>query len=262
MARTTNTVSEDVKNFVQSEFARCDTRRGYIPDINVFEEVYVRSPNWRGVLRNLYWRGRRQPTMWDVFELLVQRGFLSTECLTVPVQLDNMTPDTNTIGHLLSCFSFFHHDWQMVIEGKIPCQSACWDDDTEWLATMIVRGGVSVDQLLNTIEASGFLGHCIPAQLEEFKKLYPVESTKLTQNPRDREGTLEADGLVHPSKNILGFWLPHGLGSDKEMFAAQLRECLSRFNKIEELYRETENIPTSQLWLESEQNDHFEETST
>lgn len=41
-----------------------------------------------------YWRARRQSAIWDVFELLIQTGFLKLECLSGPIALMEMTSET------------------------------------------------------------------------------------------------------------------------------------------------------------------------
>ncbi|OJJ84395.1 uncharacterized protein ASPGLDRAFT_35659 [Aspergillus glaucus CBS 516.65] len=67
-------VTGSAKAVLDSEISRCDPRSGYVPDIVVFDQLYAWSPDWRGMLRNLYWRARRQSAIWDVFKLLVARG--------------------------------------------------------------------------------------------------------------------------------------------------------------------------------------------
>ena len=46
---------------------------------------------------------------------------------------------------------------------------------------MIVRSGVALGKLLCTIEASGFLGKCVPKELESFKKSH--SKVILSQDP-------------------------------------------------------------------------------
>lgn len=122
---------------------------------------------------------------------------------------------------------------------------------------MVVRSGVELDKLLDTIEISGFLGTCGAAELEEFQRWYP--NYTMSQNPRECEGVLQADGSVGPKNNVFGFWLPHGLSTAPNEFASQLRQCENQFNRIEEAFREVEGIPSQKLWLEREQARFFEQ---
>lgn len=82
------------------------------------------------------------------------------------------------------------------------------------LATMIVRSGAELDKLLETIDVSGFFGKCKPVSLKLFMEEYP--NATISQNPRERESILRADGSVDPGDNLFGFWLPHGLNSQDE----------------------------------------------
>ncbi|OJJ46469.1 hypothetical protein ASPZODRAFT_2129488 [Penicilliopsis zonata CBS 506.65] len=238
---------------VDREIALCDTRRGLIRDLGVYDQVYLRAPKWRGVLRNLYWRARRQSAVWDVFCLLVDRGFVHPQCLVVPVDLQSDSQDTHLVILLLCRFSYIRQDEDAFLQNKIPCQTGSWYDDIEWLATMIVRSGVDLERLFDTIQACGFLGDCSPEELQEFKQEYP--DARITHNPRDREAQ---PGLDPASEHVFGFWLPHGLASDDEdLFGQQLAGCLGRFNDIEKAFRDTEDISPDQLWLEREQIEFF-----
>lgn len=80
-------VSLAAKALIDEEISKCDTRCGLIPDLGIYDEIYLRAPHWRQILRALYWRARRRSATWDVFELLLNRGFLHPQCLTVPVDI-------------------------------------------------------------------------------------------------------------------------------------------------------------------------------
>lgn len=117
---------------------------------------------------------------------------------------------------------------------------------------MIVRSGTNLPELFETIHTSRFLGECQNKQIEMFKEMNPG-AMKIVQSPRDREGEGARKGQP------FGFWLPHGLTPDDETFAGQIRKCLERFNKFEQGFRESENIPMDRLWLEVEQVKFFEQ---
>jgi hypothetical protein len=68
---------------------------------------------------------------------------------------------------------------------------------------MIVRSGVKLSKLFETIYISGFLGTCDKEAMERFKKNCP--DAKITQNPHDREGILRLNGSVDPQNSGSGF---------------------------------------------------------
>ena len=64
------------KSIINNELAKCDVKGGLRADLGVYDELFVKKPNYSLIMRNLYWRARRQSAIWDVFELLVMQGFL------------------------------------------------------------------------------------------------------------------------------------------------------------------------------------------
>ncbi|TQB70591.1 hypothetical protein MPDQ_000310 [Monascus purpureus] len=151
---------------------------------------------------------------------------------------------TGLVASLLWCFSFVDRDSDMIFQGKIAEQSSEWDADVDWLATIIARSGADLPKLFDTIRASGFLGEIIPHSLQMFKEMHPMAG--ISQNPHDREGKLGLNGLPEPMNDIFGFWLPHGLSSDDEIYATQLRRCFQRFNAIERVFQEVKH-PSKQI---------------
>lgn len=53
-------VSPAAKAVIAEEISKCDTWRGLIVDLGIYDELYLRAPNWRQILRALYWRARRR----------------------------------------------------------------------------------------------------------------------------------------------------------------------------------------------------------
>jgi hypothetical protein len=68
---------------VDEGIAKCDTRRGLIVDMRIYDQLYLTIPNWRNILRALYFRARRQSAICDTFVT----GFIDSYCLTIPVDL-------------------------------------------------------------------------------------------------------------------------------------------------------------------------------
>lgn len=98
------------------------------------------------------------------------------------------------------------------------------------LATMIVRCGVELDKLIETIHTSGFLGECDMEELASFKAEHP--NLVVTQNMREREGTLGQDGSVDPVKNHFWFlaaaWTERGGRGDVRLEASRMQESVQR----------------------------------
>ena len=229
---------------VKNEAAKCDTNQGIISDLHVYTEARQKSPNWTLLLRNLFWRAGRQSAVWDLFLVLVDRGFLSFDSVTLPIDLMNISPNTGLVVELLYCFSYVKQDMRKIQAGEIALQSAEWLADIEWLATMIVRSGADLYQLFETIRLSQLLGELDMKQYENFKELNPdahLEGGE-REREREREGKLLPNGQVNPADNTFKFWLPHGLSADGKIRAVQIRACLDHFNAIEKAYCESEGI--------------------
>jgi hypothetical protein len=55
-------------------------------------------------------------------------------------------------------------------------------------------------------------------------------------------------------KGYFGFWLPHGLGSyGEDVFATRMRAQINRFNRIEEAFVISLDIPEDQICLDRDQ---------
>jgi hypothetical protein len=82
-------VSARAIKVTSEELAKCDTEGDVKDDLGIFifDELYTNKPDWRAMIRVLYWRGRRQSVTWDVFEILCSRGFINPRCLTLPIDL-------------------------------------------------------------------------------------------------------------------------------------------------------------------------------
>jgi hypothetical protein len=128
-------ITPEAKALVEEEIAKCDTRRGLIVDLDIYDELYVRTPNWRNILRALYFRARRQSAICrDTFELLVNRGFLHPRCLTIPVDLLASTPDTKIVARLLACFSHPYDDLDRACRNQLLMHTIGWMEDINWYA--------------------------------------------------------------------------------------------------------------------------------
>ncbi|GLI72396.1 hypothetical protein PoHVEF18_000568 [Penicillium ochrochloron] len=83
-------IPESAVVLVQHEAAKVDDR-GLVTDQLIHDEILSHSPDWKSILRNLWWRGCRQLVIWELFEALVDRGLINPDCLTLPVDLYGTT---------------------------------------------------------------------------------------------------------------------------------------------------------------------------
>ncbi|KAJ6023979.1 hypothetical protein N7540_004776 [Penicillium herquei] len=246
-----NSVSGAVTKVVQDEMARCDTTLGYPPDIGVHNQMYVKDPDWRGILRNLYWRFQRQYVVWEIYLILADRGFVEASALTLPMDLFSPDKYTRRVTHLLCLFSNILDDDDLAFKGKIALQSTGWDLDLAWLATVIVRSGCEYQELFRAIQESGYLGKMNWKAIELMKEL---DATRKTENPEDHDEIIDADDIVAPTTQPFGVWLPNGLSiQDAHCLTKSGRgPCLARFHEIEDVFFETEKIEPELLTNESE----------
>ena len=191
--------------------------------------------------------------IWNLFQVLVEQGLIDPECLTVPVNLYHSTNDTQLITELLYCLKNVRLDSDLV--RNIALQSCGFYTDIEWyvlcfmsyfpllrylllttfsprLATMIVRSGADLKELLQAIVNTDILGQCDDEELSLFNLVHP-NAQKIEKHERDREGEKNADGSV---PNLFGFWLSHGLSTDPETRTAEIASCMQRFEEIEEAF--------------------------
>jgi hypothetical protein len=125
-------IPEAAAAVVQKEISKCDFKQVIIADLNIYDEASIRIPHLESILRNLWWRGRRQSAIWVLFQILVARGFIDSACLQRPVDLLRRTPSTSLVTGLLGCFSGVHTGVSLAFDDKISLQSVEWAADVQW----------------------------------------------------------------------------------------------------------------------------------
>lgn len=121
-----------VSKLVKDEIDLCDVDLGYPPDMEVYSQICSTAPDYRGLVRNLYWRARRQSTVWNVYLLLVERGLIDFNALVTPIDLLTVSQNTGTVAYILGCFSNVDHDVTLMAKDKIALQGTDWSADIEW----------------------------------------------------------------------------------------------------------------------------------
>lgn len=102
-----NPVKLEVQAIVEFEVAKCDPSFPLACDFAIFEETTFQKahePDFTGLLQALYWPGRVQNAVLDVFTMLCERRFLDPECLVAPIHIYSVTTQPVMLGWLLSCF--------------------------------------------------------------------------------------------------------------------------------------------------------------
>ncbi|KAJ5908595.1 hypothetical protein N7495_001277 [Penicillium taxi] len=121
-----------VTDFILSEMQLCNTQMGCPADMAVFDEMYTPTPDWRALIRNLYWRARRQSTIWDVYLMLAKEGFVSASALTLPINFWSPSASAGHVWTILAYFSFVGSDKISIANDKIPLQTTSWESDLTW----------------------------------------------------------------------------------------------------------------------------------
>ncbi|KAJ5938561.1 hypothetical protein N7466_001695 [Penicillium verhagenii] len=154
---------------IQTEGRRCDTDHGYYPDLGIYHELTVKSPDWVQILILLYWRTAQQAFAWAMFCSLLRRGTVEFDCLEYPMDLFQISSNAHAISSLLFCFPAV----QEIFEPKSEIselQAGPWYSALDWLSAAIARSGVAISQLVKDIEDSGIFGGIDQQAYTTFKK--------------------------------------------------------------------------------------------
>lgn len=261
--RTEHSLPAPFKDFVtrliSDEFSKCggelEQRRedhACMDELVAIPRRNNRQQNQGALLHALYYRGRQQSAIWDLYCALVDKKFLDFDGLFVPIDLTTTTTAVMRAAWLLSCFDLPNTERR--ISGlDPPYELWCFGfaEPTMWLATMIVRGCNDIEALFDTIPASQFLGLLDPEAYEEYLKDCNIKSFEV--NPKEREGSMGKRGPF-------GFWLPHGLqGANVEEALDKIYpEHVMRFNRIEEAFKGYFNLSDDEILLERDQERYYE----
>ena len=260
-------ITTATRDLLDEETSKCNTRNSAAGDEDVFDLIYYNKPEYFEMLQNLYWRARRQSTIWDCFTQLVVCDFVSPRCLEHSVYVTDdsfTTPDIENVIELLKTFHNVYYDDELVNRGKVVAQTITWCGDITWLAIMIVRGGKDLLEIFIKLVQTDYLGAPRQDLLQEYLKehggglptiQFDLDTVRVDHHPR----------FNRPFKvdNSFGFILPHGIGSllgpdAKDRFALT-RNFYKRFNAIEEAYRNETGLPREKLLLEREEVANYEE---
>ena len=248
---------QTVITILDQEVAKCDKDMGVDYDICIFDRYPSQNNKFIGmVLTTLYYRGRIQSTLLDVFLMLVQRGFLQLDSLKKPITLRKSSPNCRKVSFLLTTFEALAKEEEYNVYDRGPWP--LWDigptyEALDWLATMIVRGCANIDQLFDTILISGYLGGVNKERFERYKTEQIDKEFVCNEDERARQKP-----ATRPNNDFV-FWLPHGLGNmtEREM-GEDIATRINRFNEIERAYKAFYGVPDSLLVTADQQAQYLD----
>ena len=252
---TTSNVPAQIKAFakevIDDEISRINTQQPYHCDYGVVDDYIYRTvgeSDLGAILKLLYWRGRQQSAIWDVFEALVHRGYITAESLQRPITLAKNPQATSHLAWLIGCFE---GPVEKAAQDNPPFPLYCeFEEPVAWLATIIIRSCADIQNLMETIEHSEFLGVRNEEAFQEYMKW--CEPKHFTCNPAERA----TDNPAEPS--VFGLWLPHGvLAQTQHEFTSKVRTHIRRFNRIERAYKAYFNLSDEQLLCEDQQEGYY-----
>ena len=230
--------------FIQNATKGCDFDAMYYEDEEALMRLSEPNPQqWYGdILTLMYYRGRMQSAVWDVFTILCERGMLDYRAsLQEPMDWVKASKEDQAVLGVLECFDLVTKEQE-----QHPSPFRIWSPSyapIEWLAIAIARGCSEPNLLFREIEATQMLGHLDTEKVERRSRGYPGVSWVC--NPT------AAAGQQSP---YFAFWLPHGLGSNLDLYAEKIRESIKRFNQVEYWYKTWFQVPDDELQTEVEQD--------
>jgi len=241
---------EDLYGLVSELMSKCDDDAIFPENVPLYDEWGQgnRQPNFAGeLLKLLYWRGRLQLAIFDVFEILISRGYLSYEALRHPVDLTTVPEDVAALTGLLECF----HGLQATYLQSQQCSYYLeFPLAVRWLAVMILREGADLQGILSNIAYCRMFGRVDPQKSTEWETRWPGYVFKIRS---------DTNKVKSGQPNMFSFMLPHGVDTtNPDRVAASIRDFKHLFNRIEALFRGWFKVPEDELYLEHEQARHFE----
>lgn len=250
---------EFVTRVINDEFSKCggelEQRKEDHACMNELVAIPRRNnrPQDQGALLHaLYYRGRQQSAIWDIYCALVDKKLLDFDGLLVPMDLTTSTPAVIRVAWLLSCFDLPNKErGTSGLDPPYELWCSGFVEPTLWLATMMVRGCNDIEALFDTVQASQFLGLLDRGAYQVY--LNQCNITSFEVNPREREGSFGKRGPF-------GFWLPHGLqgANIEEALNKIYPEYVMRFNRIEEAFKGYFNFGDDEILLERDQERYYE----
>jgi hypothetical protein len=213
-------------------------------DSGIIFELEQKNPDYEMLLNNLYWRGRQQSAIFDLWIILCERGFVKWENMETDIDYSNGTSDTGKVYRWLSCFTAVHEEERLRECEPFP-EFCPTEFPLMWLAIMITRGcSDEPHKILETIRYTGILGNLDPELVQELVGGWG-DHTFWHCDPKCHGLRPE---MPTWRMDFFGSWLPSGLGPDTSNWPEQIVEkFMSRFWAVEKAYKDFYMIPDSIL---------------
>lgn len=233
---SSGSLARRIQEHVHAAAADCDFDNALRDDGPILGRLEYPNTPYDEILRALYYRGRVQSAVWDLFLILCERGFLNLEAsLEQPINFYSTPESLCNVLNLLLCF-------------KEPCEAdACVPNNfntslttpIQWLAVMISRGCAEPQRLFETIHYTRIPG---PLLESEVNKLLHTNNGPIS---------IECDPkmVAGYSPPPFGFWLPSGVGNDPSLVPDIVLKRLALFNETEALFKELLRLGDAELPL-------------
>ncbi|EEQ33428.1 hypothetical protein McanMca71_001415 [Microsporum canis] len=229
-----------IQDHIQSAASKCDFDSALMDDGPILGRLERRQPPYAEILRALYYRGRVQSAVWDVFLILCERGFLDLETsLEHPINFYTAPHGFSQVVSLLLCFEG-PYEANLLAPYNFNYSLSF---PIHWLAVMISRGCADPARLFETIRYTGMLGPLLDTELHAL----------LSQN--DGVVTFNCDPKMRSgySPPPFGLWLPHGVGNNPSLIPDIIVKSIAFFNETEALFKELFGLSDEELLLEPQQ---------
>ena len=232
------------KQLITAAGLHCNKEYPFYEDGSIFALLEHQDPidSYDTVLKFLYYRGRLQSAVWDLFEILSERGLLDRNiCLREYVNFVGSTPPTRAVYKILKCFEGVVREFE-----QRPPPFKDWihtEAPLVWLAHMIARACADPNLVITEIQTTQILG-----------KLRRNLYDSILHSHEPLSWTCDGNMGAGRSASYFGFWLPHGLGSDPLAFPQLIRKKIGAFNSIERVYKQWFDIPDTEICTEENQD--------
>lgn len=210
-----------VRALVQDAISACHDDPLDISDITIIDGIYLtQPPDYERTMKVLFWRSRQMSTIWCLFIHLVDRGFVDVENLEKPMAIGTRSPEIEAVVTMLCSFD------QVSPKHTVRIFSAdfTWLRALEWQAIVIIRGCVKPVQMFEMIALTGYLG--------------TLDVNEFGQQVRESGFPHDPDHKVGEAAQLYGFWLPHGLGTDRKMRRSRVKGAIKKGKRIDQVAKE------------------------
>jgi hypothetical protein len=94
-------------------------------DSSIVSQLERKHPDYEMVLNNLYWRGRQQSAIFDLWIILCERGLVKWENMETEIDYSNGTNNVSKVCRWLGCFTAVHEEIGLLEREPFPafCQT-------------------------------------------------------------------------------------------------------------------------------------------